>query len=74
MVSYIRKSFRDALPEVDWMDSKTRAKALQKVDAIIEKIGYPDLIDDVDELDDYYQLVRFEIFLLLSNGTSWSVW
>ena len=58
MVSYIRESFRSSLPDVSWMDIDTRDRALQKVDAIIEKIGYPDLIDDVEKLDQYYQSVR----------------
>ena len=57
MVSYIRKAFNASLPTVSWMDPVTLKRAIDKVDAIIEKIGYPDLIDDVEQLDQYYGTV-----------------
>ena len=35
------------------MDDETRAKAVEKADAVKSKIGYPDWILNTDELNDF---------------------
>ncbi len=42
LVEDIKKSFRDRIHGLDWMDEKTRAKALKKLDTLGTKIGYPE--------------------------------
>ena len=39
MLQRIRKSFRNSLNSVSWMDDKTLKVALEKADAIPEMIG-----------------------------------
>ncbi len=42
MVSNLRAAFRERLMTRDWMSEATRAQAIRKLDAIVEKIGYTD--------------------------------
>jgi putative endopeptidase len=42
MVKNIRASLRDRIGQLDWMTPATRQKAYAKLDAIVQKIGYPD--------------------------------
>ena len=58
MLQSIRTAFVDHMPEVTWMDEATRAKAIDKADAIIQKIGYPEVLADAGKLDEYYENVR----------------
>lgn len=41
------------------MDEETKARAKEKAEAVIEKIGYPDMLDNTGELDEYYISVRY---------------
>ncbi|MBU8897607.1 M13 family peptidase [Corallococcus sp. H22C18031201] len=43
MVGQIEKSFERNLDTLSWMDAETKAKALEKVQKITNKIGYPDV-------------------------------
>jgi predicted metalloendopeptidase len=58
MIKYLRDSFRVLVGESDWLDDITKNKSLEKLDAIIENVGYPDWILDNQELDKYYKLVK----------------
>jgi len=40
------------------MDEATRASALEKADAVVHKIGYPDFVVNATLLDQRYQQVR----------------
>ncbi|KAI9313491.1 hypothetical protein BX666DRAFT_1977013 [Dichotomocladium elegans] len=40
-VNSIKNSFVDRLPELEWLDDETREKALDKVDMLVRKVGYP---------------------------------
>jgi putative endopeptidase len=42
MVKNIRASLRERIGQLDWMTPATRQKAYAKLDAIVQKIGYPD--------------------------------
>ena len=42
MVKNIQQTFGDRIRRVDWMEEATRQKALEKLDAIVNKIGFPD--------------------------------
>ncbi|XP_013417582.1 endothelin-converting enzyme homolog isoform X2 [Lingula anatina] len=55
ILKYIRDAFTDNLPKVSWMDKDTQAKALDKAQAVVQQIGYPEWITIPKELDKYYQ-------------------
>ena len=42
LIAALRQSLRQALSSVDWMSADTRARALEKLDAMNRKIGGPD--------------------------------
>ena len=46
MIADIKTAFKENLPFLRWMDDETRAKAEEKAEAVVEKIGYPDFILD----------------------------
>ncbi len=62
LVENLRKSFAQRIAKLDWMDEETKKKAIEKLDAITVKIGYPDKWKDYSKLnvvpDSYLQNVR----------------
>jgi endothelin-converting enzyme/putative endopeptidase len=42
MTTQIEKAMEDDIRSLSWMDDETKAKALEKLHAIVNKIGYPD--------------------------------
>lgn len=58
MIHTIREAFNELLAENDWMDDETRAVAKEKADAMNERIGYPQLITNKEELLKEYTTVR----------------
>jgi len=65
----LMKSFKNRMAHVTWMDEATRSTALDKADAIVHKIGYPDFVANPTMLDQYYQQVRStgSLLFLLSS-------
>ena len=57
MFSTIVKSFLERLPDKVWMDKDTKERAVEKIHALTHKIGYPDFISSVQQLDSYYSKV-----------------
>lgn len=57
MIHSIREAFNELLEENDWMDNETRAVAKEKADLINERIGYPDILTNPDELAKEYSNV-----------------
>ncbi|XP_014661773.1 PREDICTED: membrane metallo-endopeptidase-like 1 [Priapulus caudatus] len=55
MISYIRSAFKEIVEELDWMTDPTKKVSQEKVDAIVEHIGYPDYITDPVTLDAEYE-------------------
>jgi putative endopeptidase len=51
MVKNIRAELRQRLARLTWMSDPTKAKAYRKLDAIIDKIGYPDKWRDYSALE-----------------------
>ncbi|XP_075158304.1 M13 family metallopeptidase neprilysin 1 [Haematobia irritans] len=54
MIHTIREAFNELLVENHWMDDETRAVAKEKADMMNERIGYPELITDPNELEKEY--------------------
>lgn len=57
MIHTIREAFNELLADNDWMDDETRTVAKQKADAMNERIGYPELLTDPEELTKEYVMV-----------------
>ncbi|KAI8070891.1 hypothetical protein BC940DRAFT_174856 [Gongronella butleri] len=56
-VKSIKDAFVARLPNLDWLDDATREKAYEKVDKLIQKVGYPTQSPDVASpisLSEYY--------------------
>lgn len=57
IVKYLKKAVKSALKKNEWLDQITYNKSIEKLDSIIENIGYPDWIKDSQQLDKFYNLV-----------------
>jgi len=51
MVTNLRAAMKDRIQKLDWMTEPTKIKAIQKLDAITVKIGYPDRWRDYSKLE-----------------------
>lgn len=60
MIHSIREAFNELLAENHWMDDETRAVAKEKADAMNERIGYPKLITNKEELEKEYDSVSIK--------------
>lgn len=62
LVENLRLAFADRITQLDWMSDETKEKALQKLELIKVKIGYPDEWKDYSNLeivaDSYVQNVK----------------
>lgn len=55
IVDYVKKGFKNYLLHTIWIDDKTRHRAEEKIEEMIEKVSYPDYILDTKFVDDYYK-------------------
>lgn len=62
MIESIREAFNELLNENHWMDEQTRIVAKAKADAMKERIGYPEVLTDPDDLEKEYIMVCFKSF------------
>ncbi|CAK9298350.1 unnamed protein product [Gordionus sp. m RMFG-2023] len=58
MIDSIKVSFKKQLTGVDWMDEDTKKVAAEKVDAVKNKIGFPEYLLDSKLLDEKYEGVK----------------
>ncbi|RHZ84461.1 hypothetical protein Glove_81g81 [Diversispora epigaea] len=77
MIEGIKEAFINRLPEIDWLDSQTREKAIHKVKKIIQKIGYPTESPDTmspQSIAEYYEKIKInqnEYFENIKNVEIW---
>lgn len=55
MIYSIRNAFKDNLPNLNWMDDRTRMLAREKADHINQMIGFPDFILNPEKLNGKYE-------------------
>jgi putative endopeptidase len=72
LVGKLKESMRDSLNHADWMSDETRAAALDKLDKMNVKIGYPDKWKDYSSVqvdrDDYFgNVTRAKQFAVQDN-------
>lgn len=60
MVNSIKEEFEAILKTVPWMDDKTRAAALCKVNTMVTHIGYPDELMDDKKLIEFYKNITVD--------------
>lgn len=60
MVDLIKNEFKKILQTVPWMDNKTRAAGLRKVEAMHNHIGYPNELMDDKMLIEFYKDIKLE--------------
>lgn len=73
MIHNIREAFNELLADIHWMDNETRAVAKEKANAMNERIGYPEILTDDEELEKEYgnvcihqNLEPFNMFRLIN--------
>ncbi|MFD1140690.1 M13 family metallopeptidase [Larkinella insperata] len=58
LVDNLQKAYRNRIEKLDWMSPETKKIALEKLDGITKKIGYPDKWKDYSDVeinrDDYF--------------------
>ncbi|XP_058126408.1 neprilysin-1 [Anopheles ziemanni] len=74
MIHTIREAFNELLADIDWMDDETRAVAKEKADAMNERIGYPNILTNADELEKEYVNLTIHGGLFLENILSILKW
>ncbi|MEO8161359.1 MAG: M13 family metallopeptidase, partial [Arenimonas sp.] len=75
MTRQIEDAMQKDIEQLDWMDAETKAKALEKLHAIVNKIGYPDRWRDYSSVriarDDFIGSIeradRFEVHRQLAK-------
>ncbi len=62
LVNNMQSTFSDRIKRLDWMSEATKQKALEKLNAMVKKIAYPDKWRTYDGIDinatDFYKNVR----------------
>ena len=67
MVDNLKAAFKEHIQNLDWMSDSTKAKALDKLNAIVKKIGYPDKWKD-------YSSIHINRSSLMDNQRQISIW
>ena len=75
LVGNLQEAFGQRIAQAEWMDQQTKDKALEKLSAILVKVGYPDKWRDYSKLeiknDSYFANVlrsnRFDVQYMLSK-------
>lgn len=55
MIQEVKSAFIDALPQNQWMDNLTRERAREKAEAVVDRVGHPEWIENPSLLDNYYK-------------------
>ncbi|MGD8426301.1 MAG: M13 family metallopeptidase [Balneolaceae bacterium] len=67
MVDNLQQTYRERIKNLDWMSDSTKTKALEKLNAFVKKIGYPDKWED-------YSSIEIDSTSLLRNLMSYGRW
>ena len=68
MTSYVKKAFKeDILGKLDWMDEKTKARAIQKLSQMDQMIAYGDELIDKATVDEIHKSLNLSVNDFLEN-------
>ncbi|KAI8875509.1 zincin, partial [Backusella circina FSU 941] len=76
-VNSIKQAFLERLPKLSWLDDETRTRAVEKVNKLIRKVGYPDKTPDVMSpvsLSEYYSDLKTKRGDYFSNYLESRLW
>ena len=62
MIHSVKDAFKNNLPKLEWMDAETRKAAVEKANAVINMIGFPQYILNSTALDIKYKGVRIHYY------------
>lgn len=51
MIDYVKKAYENRINNLDWMGEETKEKAIEKLNGMTIKIGYPDKWKDYSEME-----------------------
>ena len=71
MINNIQKEFKIMLKEYEWMDNISRKAAIEKVDTLDLKVGYPDFIFNNTYIEEMYKEVsslKKELFYICESN------
>ncbi len=68
LVNNLQGTFADRIKRLDWMSAETKAKALEKLNAIAKKIAYPDKWKTYDGI----VITRGDFFADLHSCSNWA--
>ncbi|KAK7477926.1 hypothetical protein BaRGS_00030835, partial [Batillaria attramentaria] len=71
MIHYIRGSMEQMIRDVSWMDESTKDAALEKADAMIEKIGYPYYQNNETALQELYKDIDYQNDTYFDNAMAY---
>uniref|UniRef100_UPI00397FEF28 hypothetical protein n=1 Tax=Salmonella sp. s55044 TaxID=3159677 RepID=UPI00397FEF28 len=57
MIQEVKSAFINTLPDNEWMDDTTRQRAKEKAEAVVDRVGHPEWIENPASLDAYYENV-----------------
>ncbi|XP_046660596.1 neprilysin-2-like [Homalodisca vitripennis] len=55
MTNMIREEIVRNIQELDWMDEETKKRAVYKASQVVQHIGYPDELNDINKIEEYYK-------------------
>ncbi|XP_055355687.1 neprilysin-1-like [Paramacrobiotus metropolitanus] len=67
MIHMIREAFLELMDEQKWMDDETASKAKEKANHMNEKIGYPDFLLNVTQLNEEYEALVVDDSVFMIN-------
>lgn len=74
MIDDIKASTEKVLGRTDWMDNATKARAIQKVRAIVEQIGYDNLTNNITAINERYRSINLHPDKYFENSRAvWSL-
>ncbi|KAJ3011034.1 Endothelin-converting enzyme 1 [Thoreauomyces humboldtii] len=74
IVHAIKEAFLTRLPTIGWLDDATRAQAMKKIDALVTKIGYDDIVMDPARLAAKFSDLVIDPTNYLQNAMNVAVW
>ncbi|CEP16537.1 hypothetical protein [Parasitella parasitica] len=76
-ITNIHKAWLDRIPDLEWLDEQTKAKAIEKVNLIAHKVGYSIVSPDIRQplaIEKYYQDANIDDTSLYNTKSILSLW
>lgn len=58
MIQDLQNAFLDVIAESEWMDNSTKQAATNKAKEMITLLAYPDIAEDQEQVDGFYENLR----------------